>query len=118
MVLHSRGCGRVARRRFTRWGFPSSILLREPHFSCSFSGLPGGFALREPPFFFIRSRPLFIRLPVLAPRGMQEFFISRHLCIAWSVGVTVINDVMSLTRYTRAGSRESRYDGKRQKPDN
>ena len=32
MVLHSRGCGRVARRRFKRWGFPSSILLREPHF--------------------------------------------------------------------------------------
>ena len=25
------------------------------------------------PVFFIRSRPLFIRLPVLAPRGMQEF---------------------------------------------
>ena len=44
-------------------------------------------------------------------------FISRHLCIAWSVGVTVINDVMSLTRYTRAGSRESRYDRKRQRPD-
>ena len=39
MVLHSRGCGRVARRRFTCWGFPSSILLREPHFlysSCLF----------------------------------------------------------------------------------
>lgn len=32
MVLHSRGCGRVARRRFKRWGFPSSILLREPLF--------------------------------------------------------------------------------------
>ena len=32
MVLHSRGCGRVARRRFKRWGFPSSILLQEPHF--------------------------------------------------------------------------------------
>ena len=32
MVLHSRGCGRVARRRFKRWWFPSSILLREPHF--------------------------------------------------------------------------------------
>ena len=99
MVLHSRGCGRVARRRILLEGFPSSV------------------TLREPPFFFIRSRPLFIRLPVLAPRGMQEFFISRHLCIAWSVGVTVINDVMSLTRYTRAGSRESRYDRKRQKPD-
>ena len=27
-------------------------------------------------------------------------------------------DVMRLTRYARAGSRESRYDGKRQKPDN
>ena len=36
------------------------------------SGVPVGFALQEPPFF-IRSRPLFIRLPVLAPRGMQEF---------------------------------------------
>ena len=35
MVLHSRGCGRVARRRFKRWGFPSSILLREPHFFLS-----------------------------------------------------------------------------------
>ena len=30
-------------------------------------------SLQELPFFFIRSRPLFIRLPVLAPRGMQEF---------------------------------------------
>ena len=71
----------------------------------------------NPRFFFIRSRPLFIRLPVLAPRGMQEFFISRHLCIAWSVSVTVSNDVMRLTRYARAGSRESRYDGERQEPD-
>ena len=25
MVLHSRGCGRVARRRIQRWGFPSSF---------------------------------------------------------------------------------------------
>ena len=53
----------------------------------------------------------------LLPVACRSFFISRHLCIAWSVGVTVINDVMSLTRYTRAGSRESRYDRKRQKPD-
>ena len=37
--------------------------------------------------------------------------------ITWSVSVTVINDVMRFTRYVRAGSRESRYDGKRQKPD-
>ena len=117
MVLHSRGCGRVARRRFTRIGPPGRAFgSREALFSCSLSGLPGGRRSGNPRFF-IRSRPLFIRLPVLAPRGMQEFFISRHLCIAWSVGVTVINDVMSLTRYTRAGSRESRYDRKRQRPD-
>ena len=114
MVLHSRGCGRVARRRFTCWASRSSLWLPGGPFFVS--GLPVELSLREPPFF-IRSRPLFIRLPVLAPRGMQEFFISRHLCIAWSVGVTVINDVMSLTRYTRAGSRESRYDRKRQRPD-
>ena len=114
MVLHSRGCGRVARRRFTCWASRSSLWL--PGGPFSFPGFPAGVA-PETPVFFIRSRPLFIRLPVLAPRGMQEFFISRHLCIAWSVGVTVINDVMSLMRYTRAGSRESRYDRKRQRPD-
>ena len=33
--------------------------------------------------------------------------------ITWSASVTVINDVMRLTRYVRAGSRESRYDGKK-----
>ena len=115
MVLHSRGCGRVARRRFKRIGPPGRAFgSREAPFS--FPGFPSG-SRSGNPRFFIRSRPLFIRLPVLAPRGMQEFFISRHLCIAWSVGVTVINDVMSLTRYTRAGSRESRYDRKRQRPD-
>ena len=38
MVLHSRGCGRVARRRFTRWGFPSSLRSGNPIFysSCLF----------------------------------------------------------------------------------
>ena len=50
MVLHSRGCGRVARRRIQRWGFPSSVTLREPPFFvyallCRPAGrstLPGG----------------------------------------------------------------------------
>ena len=59
MVLHSRGCGRVARRRFTRWGFPSSILLREPHFLFLLSFLPSGripCGFPEGPFLFI---PLF-----------------------------------------------------------
>ena len=32
MVLHSRGCGRVARRRILSSGFPSSVTLREPPF--------------------------------------------------------------------------------------
>ena len=32
MVLHSRGCGRVARRRFKRWGFPSSLRSGNPIF--------------------------------------------------------------------------------------
>ena len=48
MVLHSRGCGRVARRRIQRWGFPSSVTLREPFF-CFSSGVrfpqrAGGFS--------------------------------------------------------------------------
>ena len=51
-------------------------------------------------------------------RGAREAPNPQHPCIAWSVSVTVSNDVMRLTRYARAGSRESRYDGKRQKPDN
>ena len=34
MVLHSRGCGRVARRRILSSGFPSSVTLREPPFLC------------------------------------------------------------------------------------
>ena len=72
-------------------GFPSSVTLREPPFSC---------------------------LLVRVSRGAREAPNPQHPCIAWSVSVTVSNDVMRLTRYVRAGSRESRYDGKRQKPDN
>ena len=52
MVLHSRGCGRVARRRFKRIGPPGRAFgSREAHFLCSLFGLPGGFVLREPLFF-------------------------------------------------------------------
>ena len=47
MVLHSRGCGRVARRRIQRWGFPSSFGSGNPFFCllCRPAGrspLPGG----------------------------------------------------------------------------
>ena len=62
--------------------------------------------------------PFFVCLLVRVSRGAREAPNPRHPCIAWSVSVTVSNDVMRLTRYARAGSRESRYDGKRQKPDN
>ena len=86
-------------------GFPSSVTLREPFFFClsfGFRGIPGRDAPGTP-FSYSRTRE--------APNP-------QHPCIAWSVSVTVSNDVMRLTRYARAGSRESRYDGKRQKPDN
>ncbi len=76
-----------------------------PH---STSGFPSSVTLREPLFCLL----------VLVSRGAREAPNPQHPCIAWSVSVTVSNDVMRLTRYARAGSRESRYDGKRQKPDN
>ena len=54
MVLHSRGCGRVARRRFTRIGPPGRAFgSREaPFFLSSLFGLPVELTLREP--FFVR----------------------------------------------------------------
>ena len=55
-------------------GFPSSVTLREP-FSC---------------------------LLVLVSRDAREAPNPQHPCIAWSVSVTVSNDVMRLTRYARA----------------
>ena len=59
MVLHSRGCGRVARRRFKRWASRSSLWL------------PGG------PFFYPRifcSSSRFFRLtPCGFPEGLFYF---------------------------------------------
>ena len=43
MVLHSRGCGRVARRRIQRWGFPSSFGSGNPlFFMLCCAGQPAG----------------------------------------------------------------------------
>ena len=52
MVLHSRGCGRVARRRFTRIGPPGRAFgSREvPFFMLSFRASRRA-SLQEPPFF-------------------------------------------------------------------
>ena len=45
MVLHSRGCGRVARRRFTCWASRSSLWLPGgPFFHALFPGFPAGVA--------------------------------------------------------------------------
>ena len=42
MVLHSRGCGRVARRRIHMLGVPVELRLREPFFVLCFAGQPTG----------------------------------------------------------------------------
>ena len=42
MVLHSRGCGRVARRRILSLGVPVELRLREPPFFVCFAGPPAG----------------------------------------------------------------------------
>lgn len=86
------------------WGIPGRSLSYFPW------GFPPGATPREPPFFMLCFG---VRFPWRA--GGSH---SMTPPLTWSVSVTVINDVMRLTRYVRAGSRESRYDGKRQKPDN
>ena len=56
MVLHSRGCGRVARRRIQRWTFWSSPLGDSRKvFFCFAWGFPGRYARRDPPFFMLSS---------------------------------------------------------------
>ena len=62
MVLHSRGCGRVARRRFKRWGFPSSLRSGNPIFYIP----PVFFAFRPNPMR-VPGRPFFVYSPVLFP---------------------------------------------------
>ena len=108
MVLHSRGCGRVARRRILSLGVPVELRLREPPFLFFFRIFPG---LHGPPGNAFQAR----RRCFSVACGRIPFHNTPR--ITWSASVTVINDVMRLTRYVRAGSRESRYDGKRHKPD-
>ena len=51
MVLHSRGCGRVARRRFKRWGLPVEPLAPgRPIFHAPFPGFPAGSRSGNPIF--------------------------------------------------------------------
>ena len=86
------------------WGIPGrSFLFR--------MGVPVGRNAPGTPIFYA-----FFRCSLPVACGRLPFHNTPR--ITWSASVTVINDVMRLTRYVRAGSRESRYDGKRQKPDN
>ena len=58
MVLHSRGCGRVARRRFTRIGPPGRDFgSREALFYAFFSGFPAGVAPGTPFFHHLPGLP-------------------------------------------------------------
>ena len=67
MVLHSRGCGRVARRRFTRIGPPGRAFgSREAPFFVS--GVPVELTLRKPHFL---SPNLLFLLPVLPADPMR-----------------------------------------------
>ena len=70
MVLHSRGCGRVARRRFTCWASRSSLWLPGgPFFMLSFRASRRA-SLREPPFFiFLLSFLPSGRIPCGFPEG-------------------------------------------------
>ena len=59
MVLHSRGCGRVARRRIQRWGFPSSFGSGNPLFLSFGSCFPrraGGSQSTTPLHRMVRQR--------------------------------------------------------------
>ena len=73
-------------------------------------GVPAGRNAPGTPIFYA-----FFRCSLPVACGRLPFHNTPR--ITWSASVTVINDVMRLTRYVRAGSRESRYDGKRHKPD-
>ena len=64
MVLHSRGCGRVARRRIQRWTFWSSPLGDSRKVPFLFSwGFPPGATPRKPPFFCFAGQPAGARCP-------------------------------------------------------
>ena len=93
---------------WTFWSSPLGDSRKVPFFILL--GVPGALRPAGTPIFYA-----FFRCSLPVACGRLPFHNTPR--ITWSASVTVINDVMRLTRYVRAGSRESRYDGKRHKPD-
>ena len=77
MVLHSRGCGRVARRRFTCWASRSSLWLPGgPFFHALFPGFPSSLRSGNPIFYpriFCSSSRFFRLTPCGFPEGLFYF---------------------------------------------
>ena len=77
MVLHSRGCGRVARRRFKRIGPPGRAFgSREAHFHALFPGFPSSLRSGNPIFYpriFCSSSRFFRLTPCGFPEGLFYF---------------------------------------------
>ena len=74
MVLHPTGCGRVARRRFTRWASRSSLWL--PGGPFSFPGFPSSLRSGNPIFYpriFCSSSRFFRLTPCGFPEGLFYF---------------------------------------------
>ena len=94
---------------WTFWSSPPGGFPEGPFFIFPL-GVPGALRPAGTPIFYA-----FFRCSLPVACGRLPFHNTPR--ITWSASVTVINDVMRLTRYVRAGSRESRYDGKRHKPD-
>ena len=78
MVLHSRGCGRVARRRFKRIGPPGRAFgSREaPFFHALFPGFPAGVAPGT--LFRIFSHAYRILLPIGFHRRQYSIYSVRN----------------------------------------
>ena len=74
MVLHPTGCGRVARRRITRWASRSSLWL--PGGPFSFPGFPSSLRSGNPIFYpriFCSSSRFFRLTPCGFPEGLFYF---------------------------------------------
>ena len=97
MVLHSRGCGRVARRRIQRRTFWSSPLWDSRKVPFLFSwGFPPGATPRKPPFF------CFAGPPTGAPHpgaGRLFLFPVGSVCFGLPKGIFVIPQRLLVNRY-------------------